>query len=159
VTEGPCEHLTWLKDLSCWNRMTDPVTKRPVAWHGIGPGQLVAIYPLDWRAGRGMLLGQAFSPIRTACDQFTGRNCPIIIGSAYRPYEYDKDVGGVSGQHVAGKAMDLWTPVGLTTDQFHEIVREAAQRVLAIGATGFYEWGCHVDVRPRVNGRVVRWDG
>lgn len=151
MTTAPGLHLAW-KELHCWNRLGVPFL-------GIKPGGLVAPYPTDLRPTRGMTLGRIHERIRQECCARAGREVPLILDSAYRTYEYDKAVGGASSWHVKAGAMDLRRPELFAEEQFYAFVFESAQDPLSeIGGLGRYDWGCHVDCRPRGVSGVARWD-
>ena len=160
MTDGPSLHLTWLRDLSCWNRLDPP---RP--FHGIGTDQLVAVYPLDLRKTNAVAIAAFFEPIRAACCKVVNEDVPIIIGSAFRPVEYDHAAGGVSGWHPRAGAIDMWTPAkfkarGLTSATLRSVILDLdrAGQIPTLGGLGIYDWGCHGDIRPRVDGKIVQWD-
>jgi hypothetical protein len=157
VTTGPSPHLAW-SELHCWNRLT--VAGKPAPFQGIPPGGLVAVYPLDLRATVGIRVGATFEAIRASVGVRLGGGVGIRLGSAYRTPDYDRAIGGTSNRHPKGDAIDLWTPKGLTGAEFHALIWHLAEHEIAeIGAIGRYAWGCHVDHRPRVRGRIARWDG
>ena len=133
---GPSPHLSW-QELACHDRLHTP-------------------YPLDYRTdGRVRRLALTFEAIRQAAGGH-----PISILSAYRTPAYNALTPGAaqSSQHVQGRALDLQTPTHLTLGTFWAIVQDVARLVPAIGGLGVYDWGCHVDIRPRVDGRVAVWD-
>lgn len=161
MTDGPSQHLSWLRDLSCWNRL-EPA--RP--YHGIEPGQLVAVYPLDKRQTEAVKIAAFFEAIRGGCSDYVGEDCPIYINSAYRPPEYDREAGGVSNWHVKAGAIDMWTPAkfkvrGYTVVSFHALVvlLEKQGQLPTLGGLGLYDWGLHADDRPRLaDGSITQWD-
>ena len=111
-------------------------------------------YPRKY-AARLVLLTTAFEAVRTAAG-----DKPLRVLSCYRTAAHNKRVGGAAtSQHVKGNAIDLATPAGMSTADFHNTVRALARRVKVIGGVGYYRWGVHVDTRPRVYGRVVGWKG
>lgn len=153
MTTGPSAHLAW-SELACVNRLTD-AAGHPVPFAGVPPGWLVAPYPLDLRASRGATLGAVFEAVREACGGH-----PITVTSAYRTPAYDKAVGGASAYHPRGMAIDMATPEGMTAAGFAAVIRSVAQKAAKdIGGLGLYDWGCHIDIRPRGDdGAIVRWD-
>jgi hypothetical protein len=154
---GPSAHLSW-GELSCYNRLT--ANGKPVPFRGIPHGGLVAPYPLDLRETRGQRLGFVFEAIRSGVSHRLGRETPLVVTSAYRTPEYDKAVGGKSNWHVKAGAIDIDCPSGLTVVEFHAVIVSLAKNEIAdIGGIGIYDWGCHVDIRPRLRDmRVARWD-
>jgi len=55
-------HFSWL-ELSCWNRLQDK-DGTVIEWNGVAPHGLIALYPLDWREGRGEVLRRACEDCR-----------------------------------------------------------------------------------------------
>jgi uncharacterized protein YcbK (DUF882 family) len=111
-------------------------------------------YPLDLRDTELPTLLATFEAIRWAVGG------PLRILSCYRTAAYNAAIGGAAqSQHVLGRAMDLATPATMSLLVFHALILELASRAGAtIGAIGLYDWGCHVDTRPRKDGRLVQWD-
>lgn len=132
---GPSPHLRW-SELACRDAIHTP-------------------YPLDYRTdGRARDLALAFEALRQACG-----NRPLTVLSAYRTPAWNEAVGGSrTSQHLAGRALDLQTPGQLTPADFWAIAQEVARLVPAIGGLGRYDWGLHLDVRPRVAQAAVVWD-
>lgn len=132
---GPSPHLTWT-ELRCHDMIHTP-------------------YPLDWRPdGRIRDLALAFESLRQASG---GR--PITVLSGYRTPAYNAMIHGApQSQHVFGRAVDLQTPGHLTLDAFWRIAQEVARLVPVVGAIGLYDWGVHLDVRPRQTDRWATWD-
>ena len=127
---GPSAHLSW-DELACKDRLRTP-------------------YPLDWRLDRAMALADLFERIRTGCG-----NVPIVVLSAYRTPAYNAKVGGApKSQHLQGRALDLYPPVGFTPETFHQRIRDLDLPVLR--GLGLYKWGVHVDIRPTA--ALVTWD-
>lgn len=114
-----------------------------------------APYPLDLRSnGTLRPLVIAFEQIRQASG-----GQPIRILSAYRTPEHNRVVGGSpNSQHVHGRALDLQTPQHLPVAAFHAIVLEVARLTPHLGAVGLYDWGVHIDTRPRAGNRLAQWD-
>lgn len=87
---------------------------------------------------------------------------PIVIGCGYRTPEHNAAVGGgKQSQHLYGRALDLHTPEGMLLDTFHGHVLRVARLhgTKLIGGLGLYDWGCHVDCRPRAHPhRYAFWD-
>ena len=98
--------------------------------------------------------GGLFERIRHRCG-----DRPIHVNSAVRCPEHNadyEDQGAVSdSQHVVGQALDLRCPEGMALAEFHQICDEEA----GLSGCGFYDWGCHVDVRTIPAGRTkpYRW--
>lgn len=116
-------------------------------------------YPARWTQ-RAWRLAQVFEAIRAIWDR------PIRIGSAYRTAEHNRAIGGsVNSQHVLGLALDLCPPAGVPVEAFWAEVRLRALHDpdptwQEVGGLGRYPaWGIHVDLRPRVDGRLAEWEG
>lgn len=78
----------------------------------------------------------------------------IAPSSAFRCLRHNRRVGSKdSSEHVWGRAVDIHTLAGMTVDE----MAAAAEEVEAFraGGIGLYDWGIHVDVRPR---GPARWD-
>ena len=131
----PSEHVTW----------------REIACHDASR----TTYPLDYRQdGRLAVLMAVFESIRWAVGG------PLRILSCYRTAAYNASIGGAAqSQHVLGRAIDVAVPATMPLLVFHALIIELASRAAStIGAIGLYDWGCHVDTRPRKDGRLVQWD-
>lgn len=75
---------------------------------------------------------------------------PIIINSAYRTPEYNKQIGGVGGsQHIEGKAADIRIN-GYTPKQVRDLAKKIGFRGI-----GIYPTFTHVDVRANAS----EWNG
>ena len=137
-SRGPSKHLLW-SELACKDGTP---------------------YPHEWRATRGRELGIVFERIRSAAG-----NRPITVGSAYRTPSHNRAVGGGrDSQHLHGRAMDLYTPKGMSRWAFHDLVRRVADEMVdegldLIGGIGYYPWGCHVDTRGGIGDRLIVWWG
>ena len=88
---------------------------------------------------------------------------PIHVSSGFRGSGHNATVGGVKGsQHMLGKAADIYCDGVRGVDLFFTTVNIAACNP-RIGGIGLYyneEYSAkfiHVDIRPRVNGRVTLW--
>ena len=130
----PSEHLSW-SELACKDGTP---------------------YPERWRKTRLPKLAGVFERIRIAVI------APIVIGSAYRTPAHQAKVNpsAPKSQHVQGRALDLHTPKGWSTENFHLHVRQRARIDRDIGGVGYYRWGVHIDTRPRAkSGRVASWNG
>ena len=134
VHAQPSEHLTW-EELRCHDGI----------W-----------LPLRFES-RAIVLAHEFELIRTAAGGW-----PITVLSGYRTPEHNARVGGVpTSQHLVGRALDLKGPwqIGNLRD-FQAIVRRVALEPGShLGGVGYYAWGCHIDIRPRPNARLVEWHG
>lgn len=130
---GPSAHLSW-EELACKDGTP---------------------YPADWRDTRAVALAEVFEAVRAAIGQ------PIVIGSAYRTQAHNARVGGAPrSQHLEGRALDLYPPKGWTIDRFYAAVRRVAlARENEIHGLGRYPTFVHIDIRPRVDGRVTVWTG
>lgn len=86
---------------------------------------------------------------------------PVFLSCAFRCLTHNcKPVseGGAgsdeTSKHPKGEAADPQTPWGTNVDEMGDWLEAQPE----VGAVGRYPWGCHVDVRPRVNGKVTTWD-
>lgn len=143
---GPSRHLSW-SELSCWNRLGRSFSK-------IAPGERIAPYPQIWREGRAVHLADTFEELRE-----TLANHPILIHSAYRTADYNRAVGGVgSSQHLQGNALDISHSQVAARELFAMMFDMTRQGKLPrLGGLGSYETFVHMDIRPRVQGRVATW--
>ena len=108
-------------------------------------------YPVKWRASRLPKLARVFEHFRRDVG------APITIGCAYRTPEHNRQQGGAAkSQHIEGRALDLYPPMGWTRKRFHQLARYIAQEDQDIGAIGYYRWGVHVDTRPRGR-KLIAW--
>jgi uncharacterized protein YcbK (DUF882 family) len=84
---------------------------------------------------------------------------PLTITSAYRTPEYNASIGGApSSQHVAGRALDIACPRGLTWAEFLAGVQRAVEmKGSLVRGLGLYpvRGFIHVDCRPGV--KLVAW--
>lgn len=145
---GPSPHLSW-DELGCFNRLGRQ-------WEGFAPGELIERYPLDWRFDRALQLAATFEDIRVALG-----NKPIAINSAYRTSAYNRAVSGAKlSQHVSGRALDIRHPSVKPAAVYAAIrAMAAAGKLPLLGGVGQYSKFVHIDVRPRVNGRLAVWFG
>lgn len=148
---GPSKHLSW-NELACVNRLGRRFADGQHAW---APGEVVQVYPQEWRDSRAVDLAVTFETIRAA----TG-GLPIAINSAFRTIDYNRAVGSTDGsQHPAGRALDIRHPK-LTPAQLHvEIIHlYTARKLPHLGGLGLYPGFVHIDVRPRGGGqRLAQW--
>lgn len=88
------------------------------------------------------------------CDKY-GRNVPIVINSANRTAQYNKEIGGAEkSYHVSGDAVDLKVPHGFTQKQFlADIYQALGDRVNTMGIGENYNTFVHIDHR----GYWSRW--
>jgi hypothetical protein len=138
-----------LAEVACINRLGH-------LWDGFAPGEVVAPYPSDYIETRGVPLAATFEDLRAEL----GGN-PIRIVSAYRTPAYNAQVGGAkASQHVEGRALDI-RHATLAPHQLHAAILEllAAGKLPLLGGLGHYATFVHMDVRPRVQGHVARWNG
>lgn len=144
--KGPSQHLSWA-ELACWNR-TDK------AFRTKQPGELIQVYPQEWRENRAVVLAATFEDIR----QMLG-GVPITINSAFRSPEYNAHIGGAKqSQHVFGRALDIQHKTlraSMLFAKIREFQRDGALPLL--GGLGSYRTFVHIDVRPKVNGRLAVW--
>lgn len=133
VVNGPSEHLSWA-ELACHDG-----TPYPPA------------FIADGRVDR---LATVFETIRAACG-----GVPLTVLSAYRSPAYNATVEGsaLRSQHVEGRALDLRPPAGMTVKAFHAVILGLSRDCLDIGGIGRYRTFVHVDIRPRVAGRIATW--
>lgn len=71
-------------------------------------------------------------------------NCPVILNSAFRSKEYNKQIGGApKSQHLLGRAFDVRITEKLTREKIHLNAKLA-------GFTGFgdYDTFVHIDTGP-----------
>ena len=128
---GPSAHLTW-RELAC--RDGTP-------------------YPEAWRETRAVELAETFEALRHSCG-----DRPLDVGCGYRTPAHNRAVDGTRrSQHLEGRALDIWTPRGLSVAAFHARARSFCRAHPEVGAVGYYRWGVHVDIRPRRHGRLVAW--
>lgn len=136
-------NFSW-SEFECINRLTD---KRgvPVAFQGVPPGGLVAVYPLDWRTGRGLDLARECQRIRDVIG------VSLDPSSVYRPDAYNAAVAGSASksQHIDGRAADVPLPTSKTWNEYVAAVYQAlAQPGCLIRGLGLY---------PPKRGRPVPW--
>jgi hypothetical protein len=136
---GICSrHLFW-SELACHDAVMTP-------------------YPLDWRADRGVTLGQAFEDVRVECCAVLGMDAPLLVLSGYRTPEYQAVLAqnprlkaAPKSQHCEGRAVDLALPRGLTFDEFADCAKRATARehdpirYIELRPSMAY---IHIDVRP-----------
>ena len=136
-SDGPSAHLSW-DELACNNGVP---------------------YPVRWRHSRAIPLSLVFEAIR----QIIGG--PIVVDSAYRPRQYNRDAGGArKSQHIEGRALDLRLPKGMRMIDFLAVVLDVARHppLSLLGSNGLTGIGVypnflHIDIRP--SSRLVRWNG
>jgi uncharacterized protein YcbK (DUF882 family) len=141
-------HLA-LAELACINRLGRP-------WNTTAPGQVIAEYPDEWLETRAAALGVVFEGIRSALGDE-----PIVIVSAYRTADYNREVGGAgASQHVQGRAIDI-RHTRLKAPALHDAILELATagKLPLLGGLGHYDTFVHMDVRPKVGGHLARWTG
>ena len=146
--KGPSRHLSW-NELANWNRLGRPFSK-------IQPGELVAAYPQEWREDRAVHLAATFEDIRAMLG-----GVPITISSAFRTPMYNAAVGGAKlSQHVQGRALDI-THASLRPLELFAAIRELQRggKLPLLGGLGSYSTFVHIDVRPKVGGRLSVWSG
>ena len=109
-------------------------------------------YPDAWREDRAVTLARVFEALRAIVG------APLVVLSAYRTPEHNASVGGAPrSQHVEGRALDL-TCATLQPLALYGRARVLAESLTEIGGLGLYDHFIHIDTRPRVDGRVARWD-
>jgi hypothetical protein len=115
-------------------------------------------YPLSWRGDRAVRLAAVFEAIRALWNR------PIAVRSAYRTPIYQRRLrelgydAAPNSWHVQGLALDLAPPAGVTVAAFAARIRELAESEVAdIGAIAAGGSFVHVDLRPRVGGRLASW--
>lgn len=110
----------------------------------------------EFRPGRGSWEYIRISPdlVRVLEEIRARAGGPVVITSAYRPSEYNREVGGESNStHIDGLAADIYVE-RLSTEQLRAICEQViGQR----GGVGYYPKAgfIHVDVR----GQAARWTG
>ena len=113
--------------------------------------------PAEYHPNLARLCLQVLEPLRA---RFGG---PLVVISGYRTQWHNVAVGGARrSQHLTASAADI-RPVEMAALPRLRAVVEAmiGERSLeALGGLGWYpgQW-IHVDIRPRVNGAVMRWVG
>ena len=132
IENGPSPHLSWA-ELACHNG---------------------AIYPLNWRTTRAVILAEEFEAILTLCG-----NRAIRVLSAYRTKDYNTRIGGAQfSQHIQGRALDLHAPVEMTLANFESLIRTRAKMPESkLKGLGLYPTFIHIDVRP--SPKLVVWYG
>lgn len=134
---GPSAHLSWA-ELACHDEARTP-------------------YPEDWRVTRAVVLARTFEAVRALLgDQ------PIVILSGYRTREYNSKLEGaaLSSQHVQGRAVDISHPKLSAREVYIRILTAQRRGDLPdLGGLGLYKTFVHIDVRPKVTGRLARWPG
>ena len=127
----PSTHIAWF-ELACHDAERTP-------------------YPRKWLKSRLPKLVRVFEHFRREVG------APITIGCAYRTPEHNRRKGGADrSQHIEGRALDLYHPLGWTLKRFHQLASDIAKADQDIGAIGYYRWGVHVDTRPRGR-KLIAW--
>jgi uncharacterized protein YcbK (DUF882 family) len=143
---GPSPHLTW-NELDCWNHTGS-------LWGTFAPGERIAPYPQRWRDERASAVANNFETVRELLG-----NEPILIFSAYRTAPYNAHVGGATmSQHVQGRALDFRHRRLAPREVFARLLD--LQKIGALpllGGLGSYGTFTHMDVRPKVGGRLATW--
>jgi uncharacterized protein YcbK (DUF882 family) len=142
---GPTEHLSW-NELACWNHGP--------TWENFAPGELVSPYPQAWRETRASQLAMTFERVRELLG-----DVPITILSAYRREDYNAHVGGVkASQHIQGRALDIKHRTLPARQVFAQLLElQKAGELPLLGGLGSYRSFVHLDVRPKVGGRLATW--
>jgi uncharacterized protein YcbK (DUF882 family) len=130
------------------------------------------LVPVELRPNLQRLVTEVLEPLRRLWG------APIIVVSGYRSPAYNEGLrlvsderarregrtaGGVAqhSQHLTASAADV-RPVELgAVPRFTSLVEEMIQgaQLPALGGFGRYPGWLHLDIRPRLAGRVVRWIG
>ena len=134
---GPTRHISWA-ELACHDAQRTP-------------------YPQNWRNDRAVTLGLTFEEIRRLLG-----NEPIRITSGYRTPAYNSTLEGAASnsQHVQGRAVDIQHPTLSARDVFMAVrAAQAAGALVMLGGLGLYATFVHVDVRPKLSGRLALWAG
>ena len=80
---------------------------------------------------------------------------PIVINSAYRSEQHNKNVGGVyDSTHLIGIAVDITVKGVTSTELYNEILKLINQGKIKQGGLGLYDSFVHYDIR----GKAVRWN-
>jgi hypothetical protein len=111
-------------------------------------------YPAAWRRDRAVLLALEFEVLRWMCG-----NRPLRVLSGYRTPAHNIRVGGArDSQHLAGRALDLAPPSGMSIDEFARVVRSRTKHLDSqIRGLGVYPRFIHIDIRDA--DRLVAWQG
>lgn len=113
-----------------------------------------APYPAKWIVSRLRPLCAVLEELRRRCG---GR--PIRIVSGYRSPAHNAAVGGAArSQHVEGRAADIAVE-GMEPARVYAVALSMARETTEIGGLGLYREWVHVDIRPRVGGRLALWRG
>ncbi len=123
-------------------------------------------YPAAWRNTRATRLASVLEGLRAYLGGF-----PLELGSVFRTPVWNRQNGGASkSQHPQGRAADPHPPrarkgrtdpfkfLVMPVAEFREKAREYAKLDKRVGGLGVYNWGIHIDIRPRKNGRLVVWN-
>lgn len=112
------------------------------------------IFNIDMR-----LVTQGCEPLRAEVSRYLRKDTPLHISSGYRcAAQNAKEGGGQSSQHLAGLAVDVYCPKGMTLKEFYECALKIP--FFANGGVGAYPKGrgqnndfLHLDGR----GKSARW--
>ena len=87
-------------------------------------------------------------------------NEPMIVHSVCRCPDWNKKNGGASrSQHMFGRAMDFHCKNMPPIDVYRRILAAEAEGLLPeLGAVLLYNWGVHIDIRPRKGGALLTRD-
>lgn len=112
-------------------------------------------YPEKWLLSRGLPLCKTLEDIR---QEF---KLPVKLLSVFRSEAYNKAIGGArNSQHVQGRAADFIVK-GISPDKVHAKILELYNegKLPQLGGLGKYPTFTHIDIRPKKNGRLSRWEG
>jgi len=127
-------------------------------------------YPPEWVDARLQTLCRVLDALR---DAWGG---PLTVVSGYRSPAFNAALyaasaarnSGVSGvaqnsQHIEGRAADV-RPADPTPErcaQLHALARRLFDQgvIPDLGGLGVYVGWVHLDVRPKINGRLATWTG
>jgi hypothetical protein len=85
---------------------------------------------------------------------------PVVVTSGTRCVKHNKAVGGVSNSnHLSGDAADIQAR-GIAPSAVWQTIRTLWQNgnLPDLAGLGRYDTFCHVDIAPRVAGRLREWD-
>ena len=169
-------------------RLDDRLTTNFRAWELANRDGQIRTWPTDAGISANLcrLAGEGLEPLRLAWEQFLTVNTldgsPIVkVICGWRTPEHNARVGGADRSfHMLGLAADICCDVAWERLRYgHGSVRDAERmetfasfvekyidRGENFGGFGLYRneptdqlYWLHVDLRPRVNGHVARWNG
>lgn len=119
-------------------------------------------YPDEWVLPRLRPLCEQLEIIRFHVRDRIDPQALIHVGSGYREPQFNKATPGAAkqSQHMQGRAADI-VVAGTPASHVHRLILDIINEgKLRIGGLGFYgDRFVHVDIRTRVDGILVRWNG